>query len=140
MASNIGVELEELNALTDSANYLYERGKNLTLRVSDETTVERDDFGSIKRRVPVLHELHAFPIIFNPTDEELLEAGIKENVDVLITLSTKHLNDLGITYDSIDTIRYEIDLANQRYTVKEKNQKNLFGYTYLNVILGLYRK
>ena len=135
-----GVQLEEIHALQDAADYLYERGNEVKLYVNSESTIERDVYGSVKKRTPSYITLHAFPIDYNPTDDQLMKAGVREQVDLLVTLATKHLTDNSISYLDIDTGRYEIEINGDVYSIKDKNQINMFSHVYLNVILGLSKK
>jgi len=58
----------------------------------------------------------------------------------LITLATKHLADEGMSYSSIDSGRYEIEVNGDIYSIKDKNQINMFSHVYLNIIIGLSKK
>ena len=135
-----GVQLEETHALQDAADYLYERGSEIKLYVNDETTIDRDIYGSVKKRVPTYITLHAFPLEYNPTDDQLMKAGVREQVDLLVTLATKHLTDNGLSYASIDGGRFEAEVNGDVYIIKDKNQINHFSHVYLNVVLGLNKK
>lgn len=140
MAQPIGVTLEQENALQDAADYLFERGMEITLLQNDETTITRGRYNSIKKREPVEIVFHAYPVKYSPTDDELREAGIREKVDVILTLATKHLTDASISYDIIDTGRYELLLNGNLYTIADKNKINHFSFVHLNVVLGLFKK
>jgi hypothetical protein len=135
-----GVQLEETHALQDAADYLYERGSEVKIYLNDETTIDRDEYGSVKKRVPTYKTFYAFPLDYNPTDDQLMKAGIREQVDLLITLATKHLADEGMSYSSIDSGRYEIEVNGDIYMIKDKNQINMFSHVYLNIIIGLSKK
>lgn len=135
-----GIELEQTHALQDAADYLYERGSEIKLYVNSETTIDRDIYGSIKKRTPSYKTLHAFPLDYNPTDDQLMKAGVREQVDLLITLATKHLIDNGLSYASIDTGRFEVEVNGDIYAIKDKTQINMFSHVYLNVVLGLNKK
>lgn len=135
-----GVELEQENALQDAQDYLYERGVDITILITNESDVTRDRYNSIIKRNPTSFNLHAFPVNYNPTREMLEKAGIKEDVDVLITLATKDFTDNGLSYDSIDTIRWEVILNGETYLIKDKNKQNHFSHVYLNIVLGLFKK
>lgn len=135
-----GVQLEETHALKDAANYLYERGSEIKLYVNDETTITRDIYNSVKKREPSYITLHAFPLDYNPTDDQLMKAGVREQVDLLVTLATKHLTDNSLSYASIDTGRFEVEVNGDVYIIKDKTQINMFSHVYLNVVLGLNKK
>lgn len=148
MTIPIGVQLEMENALQDAKDIIDERGNDITLLDNTESTVERDSYGEIIRRVPTQYTMHAYPVIYNPTQDELEKAGIKENVELMVTLAVKDLTNIGITYDDIDNIRFEVavnvdpltNTDSQLYIIKDKNNLNMFSHTYLNVVLGLFKK
>jgi len=140
MTLPVGVELEQINALQDAADYLYERGVDIDIYVVDETDISRDKYNSVKKRTPEYVTLHAFPVVYNPTDDQLKEAGIREQVDLMITVATKHLTDNSLSYKLLDTGRFEIGYDGNVYSIKDKNQKNHFSHVYLNVVLGLSKK
>lgn len=135
-----GVQLEEIHALQDAADYLYERGNEVKIYVNNESTIDRDIYGSVKKRTPSYVTLHAFPLDYNPTNDQLMKAGIREQVDLLITLATKHLTDNGLSYRDIDSGRYEVEVSGDVYSIKDKNQINMFSHVYLNVVIGLSKK
>jgi hypothetical protein len=135
-----GVELEEANALQDAADYLYERGMEIKIYVNTEANITRDIYGSTKKRTPTYITLHAYPVDYSPTDDQLMKAGIREQVDIIATVATKHLTDNGLSYSSFDTGRFEVEIDGDVYSIKDKNQKNHFSHVYLNVVLGLSKK
>ena len=136
----LGVQLEETNALQDAAEYLYERGIDLYLLTETESSLSRDRYNAIKKRDPEEILLHAYPVVYNPTEDQLRRAGIRENVDVIATLATKHITDNDLSYEDIDTTRFEVKLENNLYTINYKNQINHFSHVYLNIVLGLFKK
>lgn len=140
MTISVGVQLEQQNALKDASDYIDERGNDIIIYVNTESGITRDKFGSIKKRVPTSYTFHAYPITFNPTDDELKKAGLKEKVDIAVTLATKDLTDQSLTFEMIDHIRWECEFDGNRYTIKDKGQINHFSHVYLNVTLGLFRK
>lgn len=140
MTIPLGVNKELDDALEDHRAYLNERGLDIILKINDETTVVRDKYNSIKKRTPSNITLHAFPVTFNPTDDEIREAGIRENVDVLVTVSTKDFDNNSLTYEGIDHTRWEIEIDGNLYSIKDKNQLNHFSHRYLNITMGLAKK
>lgn len=143
MSQTIGVNLEETNALKDAQDYLNERGSDVIIRINNEVDVDRDVYGSIKKKDPTTVTLHAWPIIHNPSDYELKKAGIKEKVDVIITFAVKDFTDNSLEYENIDNIRWEfcLDSINSEiYLMKDKNRINRFSYTFLNYVVGLNKK
>ena len=140
MTIPIGVQKEMEDALEDSRAYLDERGNDVILRTNDEGDVIRDRYGSIKKRVPVLITLHSYPTTFNPTQEDLRKAGIKENVDIIMTFSTKQFTNNSLSYEGVDERRWEFEVEGNLYTPKDKNQTNHFSHSYLNIIIGATKK
>lgn len=135
---NPGVELERDCALIDAKEFIDERGDEIILNVSLESDVTRDRYGSIKKHSPSEIVMCAFPIEFNPTDGRLEKAGIKENIDLMITLSQKDFIDNDLTIDDIDDIRWRVVVKGKTYSIKDKNEINQMADTYLNIVLGLF--
>lgn len=141
MAVSVGVQLERNNALEDARAMIELRGMDISLfTVDGESNVERGRYGGIKERTPVKKIIKASPVLFNPTDNQLKKMGIREKVDVALTLSTKALTLLGIAYKAIDLLRWEVGMEESKYTIKDKNRINHFADTFLNVTLGLMEK
>lgn len=148
MTIRIGVELEKINALKDAQDYVVERGNEITILLSSEAVLERSKYGGIIKRDPTPQTFHAYPIIYNPTKDQLEKAGIKETVDVLVTTATKDWTDRSLSFEDIDHIRDEISInidpdANtnsEKYIIRDLQKLNMFSHTYLNIILGLVRK
>lgn len=140
MAIELGVQLERDCALEDAKDFIDERGDEITLNTNNENAVVRDSYGSIINRAPTQYTMNAFPVEFQPTDDQLEKAGIREKVDVIIYIATLDLTNNSIDHRSIDTTRWEIILKGDTYTIKEKNELNMFADTYLNVALGLFKK
>lgn len=140
MSVLLGVELEKLNALSDARDYVNERGHEVVLQFVEESQVDRDIYNSIKNRTPVEYPLKAFPIVYSPTSKQLEKAGIKDNVDVVVTLAMLDLTDSELDFQIIDEIRWEVLLNDETFIIKDKNQINHFADTYLNVTLGLFKK
>lgn len=141
-----GIELEESHALIDAQFYLNERGNEIILRMSTEGEIDRDLYGGIKKRTPRTISLQAFPIEYSPAQRTLEKAGIKEDVDVLITLATQDFINNDLSYNDIDMTRWEVEIKNDQddyaelYTIKDKNKVNMFSKVYLNIVLGLVKK
>lgn len=140
MSAGIGVTLEETNAMSDARFYLNERGKEVTLFQNDESDVVRDKYGGIIKREGTGLILHAHPIIFSPNQRQLDKAGIRETVDVIVTLAMLDLIDNSIDYKSFDQIRWEVFLEDETFVIKSKNRINRFSHQHLNIVLGLVKK
>ena len=83
MTIPVGVKLETINALQDAKSYIGDRGNEITLRINDEGNVERDIYGAIKKRVPTQYSFHAFPINYNPTQEQIEKRALLSLYHVL---------------------------------------------------------
>lgn len=138
-----GTDFEQKHALLDVQAIIAERGLDIYLRLEDEGTIERDEWGSVKKRTSTPKAIKAFPVNFSPTQKEKDDLGIKEAVDVTATTAMQDWIDLGFTdkdLSHIDSIRAEIVIRGQTYEIKDKNFQDQFTDTYLYVILGLNRK
>jgi len=140
MTIPIGVELEAQNAIQDAKDIIDERGNDIIVQTTNEANVERDIYGAIKKRTTTNYTWHAYPVTFSPTKDQLEEAGIKENVDVLVVTAIKDWTDNSLDYKSVDNTRWEIILNGETYTISHKNQINMFSHYYLNIVLGLFKK
>lgn len=140
MTIGIGVELEMENALQDAQEIIELRGIDFKFYINDEDSVDRDIYGSIKKRTPTELTLQAFPVTYTPTDDQLKRAGIREQVDLMLTVATNSLTDNNISYADIDSGRYEVEFEGDIYLIKDKNRVNHFGSTYLNVVIGVNKK
>jgi hypothetical protein len=127
-------------ALQDAQDIIRERGNDIIIYKNNESEIERDIYGSIKKRTQVQYNFKAFPIDYNPTQDILEKAGIKENVDVLVTTASQDWTENSINFNDIDGIRWEVELNGELFTIAEKNRINMFGNVYLNYILGLFKK
>lgn len=140
MAISECIQHELCCALQDAQDIIRERGNDIIIYKNDESEIERDIYGSIKKRTQVQCDFKAFPINYNPTQDILEKAGIKENVDVLVTTASQDWTDNNINFNDIDGIRWEVELNGELFTIAEKNRINMFGNVYLNYILGLFKK
>lgn len=138
--STTGVACETIDALEDARAYLNERGLSVTIKINSESDVTRDVYNSIKTRVQTDLILKAFPVDYHPSQYTVRRAGIKEGIDLMITLATQDFTDNSISYEDIDQTRWEIEVEGHLYTIKDKNQINHFGSSYLNIVIGLDRK
>jgi hypothetical protein len=134
------VIFERDNALIDAYQTIEEYGVDVIEYNRNEHDVHRDKYNSIKVRdinSPVTFNIKAFPVIFNPTQDKIEKAGIKHNVECIITTAMKSWTDLGLTYESIDEIRDTITLRGQKFVIKDKALVNQFADTFLFINIGL---
>lgn len=142
--SQRGVDKEYADALVDTQSVGFEYGDKIIFYPRGETNVTRDKYNSIKTGATVdpfdSFEMWANPIAFNPTDKELLKAGIREKTDVLLTIAQKEFDDIKMTYEDIDTIRSEVIIRGTVYAIRQKNQTGQYGSGYLFITLGCFRR
>ena len=138
-----GIRLESTLALRQIQCTIKRRGMAVYLKLDEAETVERDDFGSIKKRNSPIKTIYAMPVSFSPTSKEKSRSGIKDSCQAMITTSMKDWIDLGFSdkdLSHIDTIKATIILRGQTYEIKDKNMQDQIGDTFLYVVLGLNRK
>jgi len=139
MAVELGVQLERDCALEDAKEWIDERGDEIIFKTIEESGVNRDIYGSIKKRTPVQVTMNAFPIEFSPTQSQMEKAGIKENVDVIIYVAQLDFTNNNLTIENIDDIRWRLTLKGNTYSIKDINEVNMMADTYLNITLGLFK-
>ena len=135
-----GVALEKKTALLDAKWVIDERGDTIEFYERTEDEVTRDKYNSIKRKnmiLPATKTMNAFPIQFNPIDKDMLKAGIRERVDVIIYTAMQDWMDIDIDPRKIDMSRSSVVLREETYKIKDKGLVNHFSDTFLNVTLGL---
>jgi len=142
MADIPRVLFEYTGLLKDAYNCAQEHGHDLTLLIRDEDEVTRDKYNSIKKRdfltLPGSVAVKGM-VTFNPTDNQLRKAGIRERVDVVIKIPVTYLTLSSLTYEDIDVIRTTVILENETYKIKEKNKTGRYGNNYIFIVLGLFR-
>jgi len=140
-----GVQLEEEHALIDARDYIWERGKQIKLRLHSEQKITRDKFNSIiKRDLASSPEMtfYAYPVTFNPTDKEMEESGIREKTQVIIYTAMFDWNDNDYSLETLkklDSIRMTVIIDCAKYEIRDKALNSQFSNTYLYVVLGLNR-
>lgn len=143
IVSRAGVACERDHALADVQQGIVERGRELKIIFHNEKTSTRDAYNTIKRQdYSTASELntYAFPLIFNPTQQEQEKAGIKENVQVIAWTATKEWTENGFSINQLilpDSIRGKVVIDDRKYEIKEKNHVSEFADTFLYIVLGL---
>ena len=140
--SRMGSHFEKITALLDAKWMIDERGALITYYKRNESDVSRDRYYSIKKKGAVTATtMYSFPITFNPTDKELMKAGLRENVDVMIyTAMQDWIDEDIIPKTEIDSTRDTINLMSESYQIKEIGFSNHFLDTFLNVTFGLVQR
>lgn len=142
-----GSKFESNLALRDIEEYINERGAAVIIRLRGEDDVTRDKYGSIIKRDSVTAlNMYAYPIIYNPTEKDLDNAGIREKVEVVIYTPKKTWIDAGVSFEEIDMIRTDVvlddensNMNNNQYIIKDMTKASHMVNDYLYIVLGLVR-
>jgi hypothetical protein len=143
--SLIGVQLEKDNALKDAETIIKLRGAEITVRLYEESGVTRGKYNTIKKRNSIStpgQTFYAYPIIYNPTEKQLEDAGIRERTEVLIKTAVKTWIDYGYTMETlrvINSIRATVIMDGAKYEIKDKQLDSQYQDTFLYIHLGLNR-
>lgn len=142
---NVAYTLERNQALFD-VQQIVRNGFQVQIRLRGESQITRDKWGSIKQhRVipdPTITRW-ALPVIFSPTDKQLEQVGIREQVDCIFHTAMKDWIDDGYILDTlqdIDLIRSTIVIRNATYEFRQKSLVDPFHDQYLYVVMGVNRK
>jgi hypothetical protein len=141
--SRSGVKLERDYALVDARNKIWELGEQINLYTHTEDTIERDDFGSIVRHIPGVTNtfiFYAFPVMINPTIEQVEKAGLREKTEAIVYTAMLDWWDNNFTMDDLNklnSIKMQVVIHGEKYEIKDKNLHSDFSDTHLYVVLGL---
>lgn len=136
----IGPEFERDSALADAKWVIDERGMQLEYYSRSENLVVRDRYNSLSRKtiIPPTITMNAFPVIYDPIIDQLLRAGLREMVDVLVYTAMQDWIDNNLNpFNDIDHERDSLKLQGKTYIIKEFGVVNQFSDTFLNVTFGL---
>ena len=143
--STVGLEHEKDQALIDARDIIRERGQIIKIRLHVEGKIERDEFNTIIKKdttqTPGI-DFYSFPVIYNPTDKQLEEAGIREKTQVLVKTAVQDWIDNDFTVDTlkdIDSIRATVIIGGAKYEIRDKNLDSQYQDTFLYIHLGLNR-
>lgn len=143
--SDIAMDMNTQMALIDARDIIRELGQQITVQLFEESTVERDKFNSVKKKdlttTPGI-TFYAFPIIYNPTDKQLEDSGMREKTHVLIKTAVLDWTDNDFTVDTlkaINSIRANIIIKGAKYEIVTKQLDSQYRETYLYIHLGLNR-
>lgn len=142
---NTAYNLERDQALFD-VQEMVRNGYQVQIRLREETEVSRDKWGSIKQHSnspdPTITRW-ALPVIFSPTDKQLEQVGIREQVDCIFHTAMKDWLDDGYTLDTLqalDMIRSTIIIRGATYEFRQKSLFDPYHDQYLYVVMGVNRK
>lgn len=116
-------------AVEMALNYGAQVGGNVTLWVENETTVTRDEYGSIVSRsaaAPTEKNLYAFPVDSGPTAKTLESVGIREKCNILFYFSMLSWKRSGLNDISADLIRDTLRFNGDEIKIVDK--KNVSAY------------
>lgn len=143
--STLGTQLERDQALIDARDIIMERGQTVTVRLHEEQKIERDKFNSIKKRdisQTLGFSMYAFPVIYNPTQKQSEDAGIREKTQVIIKTAVLDWTDNGFTISTlkdINSIRATVIISGAKYEIVDKQLDSQYEDTFLYIHLGLNR-
>lgn len=143
--SRSGVKLERDYALVDARDKIWELGEQIELRLHEEGTIERDRLGNIVRRITnsnISYLFYAFPIIQNPTVEQVETAGLREKTELIVYTAMLDwmLNNINLDrLQSLNMIKMSVIINGAKYEIKDKNWHSEFSDTHLYITLGLNR-
>jgi hypothetical protein len=129
--------LNEKNiALRDVYNVVRQYGSTVEILQQTEAQTERDDYGSIINRTATTITVNAFPVELDPSEKKLQALGINEQTNVLLHLSKLECDEMGITFDSINSIIHTFQWLGVEYKITSKRYFSQFNGEYLYIILG----
>ena len=140
--STVGAQHEQCLALKEIWNIVLLYGMPITLYLRGEPEVTRDDYSSIKKKsigTSYTYNFKAHPVQYNPTDQQIEKAGIREHIEVIAYIPTKYFIDNSLEFSDIDLIRATVELQGVTYKIRNKNRVDKFFDQYLYVTLGLFQ-
>ena len=141
-AGKCGVDHEFKLASCDVKQNIDQYGAPVLIRFNQETTIDRDRYGSIKNRKTNTNKMsiNALPITFSPTDKQKSNAGIRENTDVIIWTAMLDWMNNEYTIKDLNSIKADVIINDETYEITDKSLKDQFGLNFLYVVLGLNLK
>jgi hypothetical protein len=138
----VGVYHERYCAMVDNKAIKDERGSKVLFSIREEENVSRGRYDSIIQRsqgtpADIKQFFSCWPVIFNPSPQQLEAAGLDGKAEVLITTAKLDWNNLGIDYKEIDLTRYTVKVRGQTYKIRDKSLSSPFGEDYLDINFGL---
>jgi len=118
----------------------------LVVFLRGESGVVRDQYKSITQFVQAGGKLiYAWPIIYDPNERELIQAGVFEQCDVVAWTPTKEWTDQGIAFRQIDPVRATVLIQNSddvtlEYKIRSRGRTSRFGDTDLQIVLALVKR
>jgi len=140
--STAGAQFEQCMALRETYNNVNLYGMPVKLYLRGEPEIDRGDYSSIKKKeiaAGYTYNFKAYPVQYNPTDQQKEKAGIREHVEGIIYIPTKYFIDASISFADIDLIRSTVELQGVTYKIRNKNRTDQFYTDFLYITLGLFQ-
>jgi len=122
--------------MRDVYNVVRRYGSTISILQQTEAATERDDYGSIINRTPTTITVNAFPVELDPSEKKLFQLGINEQVNALFYLSKMECDELGVTFDTVNTILHTVQWMGVEYKLTQKRLYSQFGNQYLYIVLA----
>ena len=140
-SSRPGAYKDAMDFMLDVKAMVDERGDHLRVFPRGEADVVRDKYNSLQRRLQNSKLfMRCFPVEFQPTDEQLQKAGLREMTDVLIYTAALDWINAGIDFRDIDHTRTTFQLQGRTYEVKQKGRATQLNDFYAYYTFGLFEK
>lgn len=123
-------------AYRDVYNVVRRYGSTISILQQTEAATERDAYGSIINRTPTTITVNAFPVELDPSEKKLFQLGINEQVNALFYLSKMECDELGVTFDTVNTILHTVQWMGVEYKLTQKRLYSQFGNQYLYIVLA----
>ena len=110
----------------DVFDVIEEMGEPVTFFLMGEQEVTRDEMGSIvshgiKSKNPEI--MKAYPVVFNPTTQQLKKLGLTEECEIAISTPQLQWDRIGLTIEDINMPKAIVVIENRKYIIKEKSIK-----------------
>jgi len=137
------ITFESTSALIDAKSIMDILGKVITIKLSDDFTITKDEYGGIKKRSGTTDKTFiSYPITFNPSTKDWQASGLKEHTEVIFKTSMLDWNNYGYTMqrlETLDMIRARVIINGQNYEIRDKVLDSQFQNTWLYVLIGANR-
>ena len=141
MIEKLGVTLETTILRAEIENLIIEYGTPIDVHIRNESNVDRDRYGSIKKFKDVdSYIIYAYPITSNPTTGQMEKGGLREKCDTMIWTPAKSWDDIGLNFRDFDYERMSFTFDGQFYIMSEKNQVFRVGNVFIHIVFGLTKK
>ncbi len=130
--------LERNDALKEVQDIVNAEGVFVHIILRGESNVTQDEYKSVKNKAQLKSVwLKAFPIIDNPSKNEIDKIGLKEDTEIVIYTSMKDWIDKGYSFDDISLEYSTVKYDGATYKIRDKKRLDKIGNQYLYIVLGL---